>query len=45
MKLSKEASQLRREYMRAWFAKHPGRKTEYDRRYWEKKARQAIQIE
>ena len=35
-----EGQKMRAEYYRKWRAEHPGKQTEYTRRYWERKAQQ-----
>ena len=38
MKDERTALDMKNEYQREWYAKHPGKSAEYNRRYWEKKA-------
>ena len=39
--MTKEAKEARRIYKREWNRKHPEKRREYNKRYWEKKAAQA----
>jgi hypothetical protein len=37
-KLSEKARNIRNSYQRKWYAAHPGKHSEYQIRYWERKA-------
>lgn len=41
MQLSEDAKEAKREYYRQWRKNNPDKKREQNRRYWEKKAREA----
>jgi|WetSurMetagenome_2_1015567.scaffolds.fasta_scaffold1116306_1 hypothetical protein len=43
--LSEIANQLRNEYQRNWYSAHPGKHTEYQKRYWLKKAKQLVLVQ
>lgn len=39
--MTDQAKQIQREYIRKWRANNPDKQREYNRRYWEKKAKEA----
>jgi hypothetical protein len=41
--IQEKARQMRNAYMRSWFARHPGKHSEYHKKYWIKKATQSEQ--
>lgn len=43
--LSKEAKEAQKAYRKKWREEHPEKVREYEARYWEKRARQAIETE
>lgn len=43
--LSKEAKEAQKAYRKKWREEHPEKVREYEARYWEKRAKQAIEAE
>lgn len=43
--LSKEAKEARKAYRKKWREEHPEKVREYEARYWEKRAKQALEAE
>lgn len=42
--MTDQAKEARNAYMKAWRAKHPNKQTEYNRKYWERKAQEAQEV-
>ena len=42
--LAAKARELRNAYSRNWYKNHPGKKAEYTKRYWLKKAAKSLNI-